>query len=341
MHCGDIETIKERVYIPQLLYSANDGLSTDLSTVGFHCSKYAPHEVDKLTKRRYDQTNANVKNCLSAIEEAMLICRDNINARHRRYGEDLQQDNVELQLIKELDVLNKCIELYKKAIKQSKNQIKRNRDAKQDLEMVWSDKFETSQLLSTAGHLSLYAMNKQLYAGETRRYPLAVQSKVESEAQHTYQAILRSQHEMMATDELSTVLSNLIFDITTDITQQKDTVNAAFQNHLICLESQLADYTKRLNENLHEIVQMENSIKELHRALAEKHNNIKLVQTRLHLHNQRPGMENACDPPQQSMLDELATIQQTVENLHDQLVASENKLKNLKDDQMILEKQIQ
>ncbi|VDP97764.1 unnamed protein product [Trichobilharzia regenti] len=41
------------------------------------------------------------------------------------------------------------------------------------------------------------------------------------------------------------------------------------------------------------------------------------------------------------MLDELATIQKTVDDLRDQLVVSENRLKNLQDDQMILEKQIQ
>nr|CAH8873812.1 unnamed protein product [Trichobilharzia regenti] len=415
MYCGDTETIEKRVIpptdpacIPELVYSANDGLPTGLSMVGFHSSKYAPHESDKITRRRYEQTDTDVnisertrndnqdlikqteavttrsleattkllkerladtnfwktelereikdiikatdklvrmKNDLErsviATDDAMHICTDNINARRRRYGEDLQQDHVELQLIKELDILNKGVELYKKAIQQCENQIKRNRDAKQDLEMIWSDKLEASELLSKAGHLGLYDTNKQFYAGEARRHPLAAQSTVDSWAQHTHDAILRSEHERMATEELWTVLSNLIIDVTTDITQQKDTVNSAFQNNLSYLESQLADYKKRLKENLNEIVQMENSVKDLRRAIAEKDNNIKLVQTRLHLHNQRPGVENARDPPQQSMLDELATIQKTVDDLRDQLVVSENRLKNLQDDQMILEKQIQ
>ncbi|VDP99787.1 unnamed protein product [Trichobilharzia regenti] len=208
MYCGDTETIEKRVIpptdpacIPELVYSANDGLPTGLSMVGFHSSKYAPHESDKITRRRYEQTDTDVNisertrnDNQDLIKQTEAVTTRSLEATTKLLKERLADTNfwkTELEreikdIIKatdklELDILNKGVELYKKAIQQCENQIK-------------------------------------------------------------------SEHERMATEELWTVLSNLIIDVTTDITQQKDTVNSAFQNNLSYLESQLADYKKRLKE---------------------------------------------------------------------------------------------
>ncbi|VDP92210.1 unnamed protein product [Echinostoma caproni] len=41
-----------------------------------------------------------LQNALIAVDETMHICTDNLNARRRHSGEDLQQDDVERELIK-------------------------------------------------------------------------------------------------------------------------------------------------------------------------------------------------------------------------------------------------
>lgn len=415
MYCADTKTLndlkippEEYPCVPEMVYAADNGLPTGLSTVGYRSSKFAPHESKELLEQRYAQSDLDInisqrirgdtqdlisetdalskkntenltrrlkerlhdtnfwktelereisdmidvteklvkrkrelENGLIVIEQAIHICTDNINARRRHYGEDLQQDEVELQLIKELDILNKSANLYKQAIGQCEYQIKRNRDSKQDLEMIWSDKLEASQLLAAAGTLDVNSTNKQFYAGEARRHPLAAQSTVESWAQHTHDAILRSEHERMASEELLTITCNIMRDVSNDIVQQKDVVNAALQKHLTKLENELFTYQQKLKQTTDEIVEVEKLIESLRCAISDKDNYIKLVQTRLHLHNQRPGVENARDPPQKAMLDELVTLEQTLDRLNDQLIVAETNLKRLQDNQMMIEKQIQ
>ncbi|KAF5403870.1 Tektin-4 [Paragonimus heterotremus] len=415
MYCADTKTLNELKLppeeypcVPEMVYAADNGLPTGLSTVGYRSAKFAPKEANQMLEQRYAQSDQTIslserirsdthdliletdtlskkntenltkrlderlkdtnfwktelereitdminvtgklvkrkrelENALMVVEQAIHICTDNLNARRRHYGEDLQQDDVELQLIKELDILNKSANLYKQSIEQCENQFKRNRDSKQDLEMIWSDKLEASQLLEEAGRIDVNSTNKQFYAGEARRYPLAAQSTVESLAQHTHDAILRSEHERMASEELMTVTSNIIHDVSNDIVQQKDTVNAALQKQLTKYESELATYQKKLKETTDEISKVERLLEELRCAISDKDNYIKLVQTRLHLHNQRPGVENARDPAQKAMLDELVDLEKMLDRLNDQMIVTETNLKRLHDNQMMLEKQIQ
>ncbi|KER33028.1 hypothetical protein T265_00940 [Opisthorchis viverrini] len=415
MYCADSKTLNElkispETYpcVPEMVYAADNGLPTGLSTVGYRSNRYTPKEAKELLEQRYAQSDQSLnlsqrirndcndllletdalskkntnnltlrlkerlhdtnfwktelereiddmirvtdkllqrkrelENALLVVEQAIHVCTDNLNARRRHYGEDLQQDDVELQLIKELDILNKSAQLYKRAIEQCEYQIKRNRDSKQDLEMIWSDKLEASQLLDQAAKLDVYSTNKQFYHGEARRHPLAAQSTVESWAQHTHDAILRSEHERMASEELWTVTTNILHDVSNDIVQQKDTVNAVLQKHLTKLENELFTYQQKLKETTDEIREVEKTIEDLRCAISDKDNYIKLVQTRLHLHNQRPGVDNTRDRPQKAMLDELVDLEKILDRLNDQLVVAETNLKRLQDNQMMLEKQVQ
>lgn len=51
--------------------------------------------TDKLVQRKRELENA-----LIALDEVIHVCTDGLNARRRHYGEDLQQDDVERELIK-------------------------------------------------------------------------------------------------------------------------------------------------------------------------------------------------------------------------------------------------
>merc|ERR1712141_415665 len=76
-----------------------------------------------------------LENALRATEIPLHIATDNLNCRQRRQGIDLVQDDVELNLLKEVEVINNVQDLLKRTIKESDAQIKRNRDRKQELEM--------------------------------------------------------------------------------------------------------------------------------------------------------------------------------------------------------------
>ncbi|BHF75319.1 Tekt4p [Sparganum proliferum] len=355
--------------------TTTDRLKERLTDLHFWKSELEREILDMITTIDHlVQCKVRVEKALLAIDEAILICTDNLNARQRRFGEDLQQDAVELSLIKgvifllveypkstiaasevhikiskqsvisfflqELDVLNKSAALYKRTIEQLNNQIKRDRDVKQDLEMAWSDKHEADLLDTEGGHLKPTSTNKQHYPGEARAYPQAAQSTVESWTQHPHDIILRAEHERMASEQLLHLASNIINDVTRDVIHQKDVVNAAFQKRLDEYEADKFRLTGQLKATCDEIAAMEKNIKELELAIAAKDAYVQTVQTRLHLHNKRPNVENCRDPPQKAMLDELTDIQNSIDRLRDKLNLSENNLKHLQDTQLMLEKEI-
>ncbi|VDD79394.1 unnamed protein product [Mesocestoides corti] len=333
---------------------------------------------DRLIKRKRE-----LERTLEALDECVLLTTDCLNARQRRFGEDLQQDAVELELMKasvspELDILNKAIALVKRSIQQVNNQLERNRQAKQDLEMAWSDKHEADLLDSEGAHLKPTSTNKQHYAGEARSWPQAAQSTVQSWTQHAHDLILRSEHERMASEQLYQLCESIAIDVARDVVNQKDCVNVAFQKRLDeyeCDKQRLIEQLKKASlesltpwqskfvpfqlanlrctkfiEGMHtlpnfekictEITELENNIKEMEYAIIAKDAYVKTIQTRLHLHNQRPNVENCRDSPQKAMLDEMHNIQVTIDKLRDQLALTENNLKHLQDTQLMLEKEI-
>ncbi|KAK2189711.1 hypothetical protein NP493_99g05005 [Ridgeia piscesae] len=103
-----------------------------------------------------------LENALRATEIPLHIASDNLNCRMRREGIDLVQDDVELNLLKEVEVINNVQDLLRKTIRESDMQIKRNRDRKHELEMDWSDKKEADELDTFCAGLRNEHTNKKV-----------------------------------------------------------------------------------------------------------------------------------------------------------------------------------
>ncbi|BHF75327.1 Tekt4p [Sparganum proliferum] len=81
--------------------TTTDRLKERLTDLHFWKSELEREILDMITTIDHlVQCKVRVEKALLAIDEAILICTDNLNARQRRFGEDLQQDAVELSLIK-------------------------------------------------------------------------------------------------------------------------------------------------------------------------------------------------------------------------------------------------
>lgn len=126
--------------------------------------------------------------------------------------------------------------------------VSRNRMAKANLEKAWSDKHEADMLDTEGSHLTPESTNKQHYAGEARSWPQAAQSTVESWTQHAHDLILRSEHERIASDHLLQLCESILHDVESDVIQQKDTVNAAFQRRLDEYECEKKNLTDKLRK---------------------------------------------------------------------------------------------
>ncbi|CAH8652237.1 unnamed protein product [Heterobilharzia americana] len=122
--------------------------------------------------------------------------------------------------------------------------------------------------------------------------------------------------------------------------QQFDRVNAAFQDNLNQLIAAKATLEENLKNVLCEISLMEHNLNELREAIRAKDDPLKITQTRLHLRTFRPNVELCKDPASVSLAEEVNALGQSLDELLHQYSTVENKLKDLHDTQLILEKKL-
>ncbi|KAK3598847.1 hypothetical protein CHS0354_008589 [Potamilus streckersoni] len=279
-----------------------------------------------------------LENAYRATEIPLHIATDNLNCRQRRQGVDLVQDAVELGLLKEVEIINNVQDLLKKTINQAEKQIKANRDAKQNLEMDWSDKKEALEIDTVSGALKNHHTNKQFYPGSAKFQE--IQSTPESWAQFSHDNIVRAEHERMASIQLRQLIDNVLEDTSRDMREQCDTVDMAFNKRVQEMEDAKAKMEENLKKICTEIASMEKNIDSLKLAIRDKENPMKVSQTRLENRSYRPGVELCRDPVQYKLVGEVNEISQSIDALYEKLNHAENSLKDLQDNRMTLEKEI-
>jgi tektin-4 len=279
-----------------------------------------------------------LERALRATEVPLHIASDNLNCRQRRLGIDLVQDDVELNLLKEVEVINNVRDLLIRTIKETDAQIKRNRDRKQELEMDWSDKKEADEIDTFCTALRNHHTSKQFFVGSAKFQE--IQSTPESWAQHTHDNIVRAEHERMASIQLRTLIDNVLNDTSRDMREQADAVDIAFQKRI----AEVQDAKNKMEENLRkvcdEIARTEANIADLKKAIKDKEDPMKVAQTRLHQREYRPNVELCRDPPQYSLVAEVTEMTRSIDALMQELNHAEGALKDLQDTRMVLEKEI-
>lgn len=279
-----------------------------------------------------------LENGLRATEVPLHIATDNLNCRQRRQGVDLVQDDVELSLLKEVEIINNVQDLLKKTIDQADKQIKLNREAKQNLEMDWSDKKEALEIDTKSGALRNHHTDKQFYSGAAKFEE--VQSTPESWAQFSHDNVVRAEHERMASMQLRQLIDNILEDSSRDMREQCDSVDVNFTKRIEEMEDAKTKLEENLSKICKEITSMENNIDNLRKAIRDKENPMKVSQTRLNNRTYRPGVELCRDPVQYKLVGEVNEIAQSIDALTEQLNNAENARKDLQDNRMALEKEI-
>ncbi|XP_060074860.1 tektin-4-like [Ylistrum balloti] len=279
-----------------------------------------------------------LENALRATEIPLHISTDNLNCRQRRTGVDLVQDSVELGLLKEVEMINNVQDLLRKTTDQAEKQIKLNREAKQNLEMDWSDKKDALEIDTASGALRNGHTNKQFYSGAAKFEE--IQSTPESWAQYTHDNIVKAEHERMASIQLRQMIDNILEDTSRDMREQCDTVDLNFQKRIEEMEDAKTKMEENLQKICDEIAQMEKNIDMLRKAIRDKENPMKVSQTRLDNRTFRPGVELCRDPVQYKLVGEVNEISQSIDALTERLNNSENSRKDLQDNRMALEKEI-
>ncbi|XP_069760693.1 tektin-4 isoform X2 [Narcine bancroftii] len=233
---------------------------------------------------------------LDANETAIFISTDNLQNRDRRQGPDLVLDAVEGELLKEVDLIQNVQGVLKRTLDQVVTQLRKNRDAKELLEMDWSDKYEAYKIDVKAGGLNNQSTNIQFHPNSSKFEDNS--STPESWAQATHCNIYKAEQERMNSINLRSLADNVLQETSEDLREQYDRVNAAFSKRLEEFFDAKAKLDHHLRKILEQISAQERNITNLKKAIKDKEAPLKVAQTRLYERTYRPNVELTRDPAQ-------------------------------------------
>ncbi|KAF8563325.1 hypothetical protein P879_11914, partial [Paragonimus westermani] len=216
---------------------------------------------------------------------------------------------------------------------------RQNRDIKEMMEVNWSDKTEAEECDLIAGNLHNGATNKQFYSGVARFQDNM--STPHSWAASTHEIIMLSESQRRASGELRSLISKLLIDTSRDMREQFDRVCKEFRNNSDRLVEAKIHLENQLKKTVDEITIQEKNIADLREAIRAKDDPLKVAQTRMHVRQFRPNKELCKDPAQESLVTEVDILTRSLDSLLQEAKRAEHKLKDLQDNQMNLEREMQ
>ncbi|KAI3381180.1 hypothetical protein SNEBB_008607, partial [Seison nebaliae] len=292
-------------------------------------------EIDDLLKSR-----TRLQLALDATYIPLEIATENLETRRRKYGVCNVTDEVELQLFREVELLNTIQKLLKRTIEEADIQQKGNKRAKEILELDWSNKLEAERCDSISANRKNTDKNNMYYMGAAKF--IDNQSTPESWAENCHHHLVSAQSERMTSEKLRQLIDNMLSDTTKDLRQQADTVDKSVSRRIQEIEDALNKLRKNEQETIIEITNQEKNIADIRAAIKAKEAPLKVAQSRLHDRGEfRPQIESCRDPAQEALIFEVQTLTQSIDALKNQLSDGEFCLRSLQDSRMNLAKEIQ
>ncbi|KAG8145442.1 hypothetical protein E2320_011975, partial [Naja naja] len=156
-------------------------------------------ETDQLAAQKL-----RLERAIDAVEVPYSIAMDNLQCRERRQHPDLVRDQVEVELLKETELIRNVQELLKRTV----------------CEMDWSDKVETYNIDEKCGRYSNQSTNIQFHPSSSKFEDSA--STPETWAKHSHDNIYRAERERLASVNLRALVDNILHDTAEDLRLQYD-----------------------------------------------------------------------------------------------------------------------
>ncbi|XP_025779168.1 tektin-4 [Puma concolor] len=306
-----------------------------------HCWKSElQHEVGELDAETdlLLAQKQRLERALDATAVPFSIATDNLQCRERRQHPDLVRDHVEIELLKEAELIRNIQELLKRTIMQAVNQIRLNREHKETCEMDWSDKVEAYNIDQTCAHYHKQSTEVQFYPHSAKFEESA--STPETWARFTQENLYRAERERLASVNLRVLIDSILRDTAEDLRLQCDAVNLAFERRCEEVEDARHKLTDHLHKTLREITDQEHNVAALKQAIKDKEAPLKVAQTRLYQRSHRRNVELCRDTAQFRLASEVEELNTSLAALKEKLLEAEQSLRNLEDTRMSLEKDI-
>jgi hypothetical protein len=285
-------------------------------------------------RRKIEEATKEISSLNSSKEELefalqstivpMDVARTCMSYREGRRAIDLVHDDVEIQLMKEVEVIGGVQGLLQKTLDETNEQIRILKSCKYKLEKDIGDKMQALEIDQRSAGM-----------GEgTMLSPTAVAVDPKSVTPSQWEGfsndnILKTEKERNASSTLRGVNRGVLNQTQQDVLRQREVVNQAFDQRIKETEETKENLERHLAKVNEDISAMEANISALEKAIADKYGPNMLAQTRLLLRANRPNVELVYDPPQQRLIQEVGEIAGSINQLQQKLEESQSALKGL------------
>ena len=281
---------------------------------------------------------AKLENSLEATEHPQSVTTSCLTYREGREGIDMVHDDVEINLLKEVEVIEGVRSVLVRTLEQTIEQIRRLRSAKYFLQKDVADKNKAISIDSSCHTLNNKDSDIHLYEAVTQDLVSSVTPADWSN--YSDANIKKAECEKQASVALRSVITGVIEQTSHDLLTQCRNVDLALNKRVQECSSAKERLTSHLEQVEKEIESMEENISKLKAAIEEKLAPLKVAHTRLAQRSQRPNIELTKDPAQYQLVNEVKLIEQSIAALESQLKASEASLKGLIRNQIDLKEDI-
>ncbi|NWY73561.1 TEKT1 protein, partial [Erithacus rubecula] len=305
--------------------------------------KFWKQELDNKLEQIVHETETlltfknRLERALEGCKEPLVITQKCLLYRQRRVGIDLVHDEVEQELVKEAEVLQRIIALLGRTLEQTNEQIRRNRSAKYNLDMDLKDKFTALTIDDYCASLTndtpyiIYADNAMKLEGNF----------VSPEDWLDFSNINVEKADKQRNNSLAlkALIDGILSQTANDMRKQCEMVNTAFRNRVKEVKDAKHKLETLLAMVMDETASQEKNIAALKKAIADKEGPVKVAQTRLEARNHRPNVELCYDTVHSSLMSEVQEITKNIQR-QDALAQAQTELKGLSRRQLSLEEDI-
>ncbi|XP_077995491.1 tektin-1-like [Glandiceps talaboti] len=298
------------------------------------------HKLDDIAKENDTLVayKTRLENALEACKMPLAIAQQCLVNREGRKAIDLVHDDVQKNLMKEVETIQGVMSLLQKTLDQTIEQIRRNKSAKFYLEKDLKDKFRAKDIDEGCAELKDNTPGIHYNDGAAKIEANSVTP--DNWQEFSNKNIEKAEREKNASINLRSMIDAILIQTADDMQRQVNDTDLAFEKRI----SETKDTKGKLEDHLSkvqgEILEMEQNIDKLQKAVDDKAGPMQLAQTRLTERTNRPNVELCRDPVQYRLIREVGEIDTHVSRLALTLAQAEDELKGLIRNQLSLEEDI-
>lgn len=280
-----------------------------------------------------------IMDALSSVKRnALVICDKCLVGREHRLGIDLVHDNVEVELLKECDVIKGSENLLTRTLEQTHEQIRRLKSTLYYMDHDLEDKENNLRIDKHNLTLNETSLNLSLYHGTSRLDPSTITLN-EWEMQ-TNNNIIAASKEINSARPMRAYIDAIIKQTIDDLNSQKNATDEAFRKRIEETKETKTKLELQHSEIMRQANEMTRNITKIEKSIAEKEGYMALANTRLGNRCQRHGLELTKDLVETYLVKEVHDLRTIVSKLQQTLCEAQASLRYLLKTQIQLEEDI-